>query len=103
MEAEEEGKVGKFWICFEGTASGRFPDRLDVVGETESRSRVIPRILACTLGKIGLPTEGVMQKGSLGMGWEHRVWGGRQGLASDGSGGVVCTQGNLSGGGGGGQ
>lgn len=67
-EAEQEGKVGKFWICFEGAASGRLLDGLDVVGETESRSRVIPRILACTLGEIELPTEGVIDAGQPGDG-----------------------------------
>lgn len=39
MEAEEEGKMGKFWICFEGAASGRFPDGLDVVGETKNQGQ----------------------------------------------------------------
>lgn len=56
---------GDFWM-----------DWMDVGGETESKSRVTPRILACTPGKTELPvTEGVMRKGSLGMGWKHRVWG----------------------------
>lgn len=58
--------------------------QMDWMSETESRSRVTPRILACTPGKTELPvTKGAMPKSSLVMGWKHWVLGskGRSGLA----------------------